>query len=127
MVSTSSSQAYLRLWVCMGDVQQDGLLLVLSDRSVSMTASSHRDTHPQIPVRREGSPALNLVRNPQSLQRAGGHVEKRLVLVHLFPGSGTDACVSGVHADCIAAGVPHCHVFNPHEAPPKFLRMMMRL
>ena len=83
----------------MGDVQQDGLLPVPSVRWVPKTASPHDDVHPQIPVRREGFTALNLVRNPKSLQCAGDRVEKRLVLVqlhvlvHLHPGSGTDACV----------------------------------
>ena len=46
-------------------------------------------------------------------------MEKRLVLVHLPPGSGTDACVSSVHVDCTTAGTPHCHVFLiPHQALP---------
>ena len=45
-------------------------------------------------------------------------MEERLVLVHLRAGSGTDACVPGVHIGCIAAGAPHCHMFlNPHETP----------
>ena len=45
-------------------------------------------------------------------------MEERLVLVHLRAGSGTDACVSGVHIGCIAAGAPYYHMFlNPHEAP----------
>ena len=118
MVSTASSPVYLRVWVCMGDVQQDGLLPVLSVRSVPKTASPHDDVHPQIPVHHEGFPALNLVKNPKSLQRAGDRVDTRLVLVHLCPGYGEDVCVSGVHVDCIAAGAPTCHVFlNPHEAP----------
>ena len=69
----------------MGDIQQDGLPPVLS---VRQTASPYDDVHPQIPLRCEGFPALNLVRNPKSLQRAGDRVEKRLVLVHLRPGSG---------------------------------------
>ena len=45
-------------------------------------------------------------------------MEERLVLVHLRAGSETDAFVSGVHIDCIAARAPYCHMFlNPHEAP----------
>ena len=76
----------------MADVhQQDGLLPVLSVRSDPKTASLHGNIHPQIPVRREGFPALNLVRNPESLQREGDRVEQRLVLVHLCLGSETEA------------------------------------
>ena len=102
----------------MGHAQQDGLLSVLSVRSVPKTTSPHDDVHPQIPVRREVFPALHLVRNPKSLQSAGDRVEKRVVLVHVRHGSGADACVSGVHVACIAAGAPRCRVFfNPHEAP----------
>ena len=62
--------------------------------------------------------AMKVVRNPKSLQRAGDEVEERLVLVHLRPGSGAGACVSGVHVNCISAGAPRRHMFlNPHEAP----------
>ena len=45
----------------------------------------------------------------------------KLVLVHVRPGSGTDACVPGVHVDCIAAGTPHCHALvEPYKAPIVF-------
>ena len=40
----------------MSEVQQGGLLPVLSVRSVPKTASPHVDVHPQIPARREGFP-----------------------------------------------------------------------
>ena len=93
------------------DVQKGGLLPVLLERRVPKTASPHDDVHRQIPIGREGFSVPNLVRNPKSLQRAGDRVEERLVLVHLRPGSGAGACVSGVHVDCVAAGAPHCHVF----------------
>ena len=56
-----------------------------SVQSVRETASPHDDVHPQIPIGREGFLALNLARNPKSLQREGDRVEKRLV--HLYPGS----------------------------------------
>ena len=81
----------------MGDVQQDGLLPILSVLSVPKTASPHDDVHPQVPVHREEFPAHNLVRNSKSNQRAGDRVEKWLVLVRLRPDSGADACVSGVY------------------------------
>lgn len=46
-------------------------------------------------------------------------MEKRLVLVHLLPVPGADACVSGIRVDCIAAGASRRHVFlDTHEAPP---------
>ena len=38
------------------------------------------------------------------LETARDRIEERLVLVYLRAGSGTDACVSGVHIGCIAAG-----------------------
>lgn len=53
-----------------------------------------------------------------SLRCAGDCAEIQLALVRLRPGSGIDACVSGIHVDCIAAEAPRCHVFlNPLEAP----------
>ena len=129
MVGIASLQVYLRLWVCLGDLQQDGLLPVFSVRSVPKTASSHDDVHLHIPVRRVGFPALDLVRNPKSLERAGDHGEKRLVLVYLHPDSGADAYVSGVHDDCIAAGTPTSlpSVLRPPLSAFQFPRIMMRV
>ena len=116
MVSTASPPVYPHLWVCMGDDRQAGLVPVLSVRSAPKRASSHHVVPPQIPIRRKWFPALDLVRNPNSIQRAGDRVEKRLVLVHLRPGSAAEAGVS-VHVDCIAVGAPHCYVIlNPHKA-----------
>ena len=116
VIGAASPQVYLYLWVCVGDVQQDRLLSVLSVRSVPKI-SSPDDVHPQVPVCSEGFTALHLVWNSESLQRARDRVEKWLVLVHLRPGSGTDACVPGVHVDCTAAGAPLCYVLlKPYEA-----------
>ena len=56
--------------------------------------------------------------DPKPLENAGDRIEERLVLVHLRAGSGIDACVSGVHIGCIAAGVPRCYMFlDPRETP----------
>ena len=108
----------MRLWVYMSDINQDGLLSVLSVRSVPKTSSPDDDVHPQVFVCSERFAALHLVWNSEPLNRAGYCVEKWLVLVHMRPGYGTDACVPGVHVDCIAAGAPHGHVLlNPYEAP----------
>ena len=75
--------------------------------------------YPEVSVCKEGSPALYLMRDPKPLESAGDRMEERLVLVHLRAGSGTDACVSGVHIiGFISARASHCHMFlNPHEAP----------
>ena len=117
VIGAASPQVYLYLWVCVGDVQQDRLLSVLSVRSVPKI-SSPDDVHPQVPVCSEGFTALHLVWNSESLQRARDRVEKWLVLVHLRPGSGTDACVPGVHVDCIATRARHYNVLlDPYEAP----------
>ena len=53
MISTTSSQMYLRLLVCMGDVQQDGPVPILPVRSVSKTFSPDDDVHPQVLFRSE--------------------------------------------------------------------------
>ena len=79
-------------------------------RSVSKTSSPDDGIHAQVPFRSERFAALHLVWNSEPLQSAGDHVEKSLVLVHLRSSSETDACVPGVHVDCVAAGAPHCHV-----------------
>ena len=50
VVSTAASQVYLRLWVRVSDVQQDGLIPVLSVQRVPKTASPHDDVHPQVPA-----------------------------------------------------------------------------
>ena len=50
VVSTASSQVYLRMWVCMGDAQGDGLIPVLLARSVPKTASPYDDVQRQVPV-----------------------------------------------------------------------------
>lgn len=84
--------------------------MVLAVRSVPKTSSPYDDVHPQVPVCREIFPAFNLARSLGSLRHAGDRVGKRLVLVHMRPGSWTGACVSGVRVDCIAAGMPHCLV-----------------
>ena len=118
VISTASSQMYLRLQVCMGDVQQDGLNPVFPVWSVPKSSSPDDDVHPQIPVCSDRFAALYLVWNSEPLQRAGDREEKWLVLVHLRPDSGTDACVPGVHVDCIAAGAQNCYVLlDPCEAP----------
>ena len=92
VISTASSQMYLRLQVCMGDVQQDGLVSVLPVRSVPKTSSTNNDdVHPQVPIFSERLAALHLVWNSEPLQRAGDR--EWLVLVHLRLGSGTDAFV----------------------------------
>ena len=86
--------------------------------SVPKSSSPDDDVHPQVPFCSEGFAALHLVWNSEPLQHARDFMEKWLVLVHLRPGSGTDACVPGVHLDCIAAGAPYCHVLlDPYETP----------
>lgn len=111
LVRTASSQVHLRSWACMVVTQQGGLIHVPPVWSVPKTSSPYYGAHAQAPVFRRWFPALNLVDRPETLQRAGDYVEKRMVLGHLRPGSVTNSCVSGVHVDCIAAGPPHCHVF----------------
>ena len=92
---------------------------VLPSRSVRNTSSPREDVHPQVSFCCECPPsAFNLVKTPEPLWHAGDRVEKQLVLSHLRPGSGTKACALDVHADCIAAGAPHCHVFlHLYETP----------
>ena len=83
--------------VCVGDVEQDGIVSVLPVRSVPKTSSTNNDdVHPQVPIFSERLAALHLVWNSDPLQHAGARMEKWLALVHLRPGSGTDACVPGV-------------------------------
>ena len=110
VISTTASQVYLRLRVCMGDVQQDGSVPILPLRSVSKTTSGDDDVYPQVLSAVNGSPTLHLVLNFEPFQRARGCIERWLVLEHLRPTSGTDACVPGVHVNCIKAGAPYCHV-----------------
>ena len=83
----------------MGDVQLDGLVSALPVRSVPKTSSPDDNVHPQVPVCSELFAAAHLVWNSERLQRAGDRVDKWLVLFHLRPGSGTDACVPGVYVD----------------------------
>ena len=108
MVSTASSQVYLRLWVCTCDAQQNRLIIpVLPVRSVPKTSSPYDDVHPQVPVCREWFLAINLVNISEPLRRAGDRLEKRLVLIHLRPGSGTGAFVSGVYSTSTALQQGH--------------------
>ena len=73
--------------------------------------------HPEVPIRREGLPTFDLVRDLKPFECPGGRVEKRLVLADLRLGSGAVACVLCVHVDCITAEAPRGHVFlNPHQA-----------
>ena len=127
MISAASPQDCLRLWVCVGDVQEDGRFSLLPTRSVPKTFPPDGDVHPQVSVCMERFAALYLVWIPEPLQRADDRVEKWLVLVHLRLGSGTNACVPGAHVDCIAAGAPHCHVLvNPCEVPSHVHKLCCR-
>ena len=67
MVSASSSQVNLHMWVCMGDVQHDELIAVLPVRSVPKISTPHDDVYPQVPVWHQLFPALNLVNNSKPL------------------------------------------------------------
>lgn len=78
MDSTTSSKVYLRLWVCMRDVQRDGIIPGFPVRSVPETSLLRLMSIRRFLSAVKGSPAT---------------------------GSETDASVSGVLVDCIAAGV----------------------
>lgn len=81
-------------------------------------SSPDNDAHSQVPVRRKGLLVFNLVNNHKSLKRAEYHVEKRSVLIFWLSYSETNAFVSRVRVDCIAAGARHRRVYlNPHAAP----------
>ena len=82
------AQVYLRLWVYVGDVQQDGLFSVLPMRSVPRTSSPDDDVYRQVPVCSERF-ALHLEWNSfRAASRTGDRGEKWLVLVHLRPALG---------------------------------------
>ena len=117
---------YLCLRVCVGHIHQNGLVPVFRVWGVPKTSSPNDDVHSEVSVCSQGFSALYLMRDPQPLESAGDFMEKRLVLVYLRAGSRTDACVSGVHISCIAAGAPHSHILlNPHEAPSLLYRIVV--
>ena len=89
--SASITQTSPRLRVCMG-----GFVAVLQARRVSKISTLDDGVRPQVPICNKSILTFDLVTDPtysRSLDGAGDHTEKRLVLVHLRSCSGADVYV----------------------------------